>query len=124
MPTLLEGREALATWLELSENEQKDYNADKKKKFESLMVTLEQFHSRKLLPGESLSVFVRELRKLLVHSMPEVESSVRDQLLLHQFISGLPISIAKQLSCGRRERSKTSTTPYNEHGYCYITRRA
>ena len=31
LPTLLEGREALATWLELSENEQKDYNADKKK---------------------------------------------------------------------------------------------
>lgn len=91
----------LATWLELSEDEQKNYDTVKEKIIESLMptefVTLEQFHSRKLLPGESLSVFLHELRKLLAHSMLKVESSMRDQLFLHQFISGLPISIAKQL---------------------------
>ena len=47
LPTLLEGEAALATWLELSEHEQKDYNVVKKKIIESLMptefVTLAQF---------------------------------------------------------------------------------
>ena len=59
--TLLEG-EALAAWLELDAEERKEYEKVKEKIVGILMptgfVTLDQFHQRKLMPGESLSVFI------------------------------------------------------------------
>ena len=65
LPTLLEG-EALAIWMELSEDEQKDFDDAKKKIAERIVpevfVTLDEFHKRRLLPGESLSLFVYELK--------------------------------------------------------------
>ena len=60
-------------------------------------LTLEQFHQRKLRPGESLSVFLYDLKKLLQHAMPDVTADVRSQLLLHQLLVGLPTAVSKQL---------------------------
>ena len=57
LPTLLEG-ETLAIWMELSEDEQKDFDDAKKKIVERIVpevfVTLDEFHKCRLLPGESL----------------------------------------------------------------------
>eukprot|EP00731_Ephydatia_muelleri_P034967 Em0088g19a len=52
---------------------------------------------RKLIPGESLSVFLYDLKKLLQHAMPDVTADVRSQLLLHQLLVGLPTAVSKQL---------------------------
>ena len=99
-PTLLEG-EALAAWLELSEEEQGQYTVAKEKIAEKLtpmaFSSLEEFHKRKLLPGEGLNVYVQSLKKMLQQAMPGLTKESRDQLILHQFISGLPSSISKQL---------------------------
>lgn len=63
LPTLLEG-EALAVWLELTEAQQSSVAETKKKLIEKMMpmkfVSLDQFHSRKLHPGEPLSVFTHD----------------------------------------------------------------
>ena len=80
---------------------QKDYKRAKQKIVDVLMptefVTLDKFHNRRLLPGEALSVFVHDLKKLLSHAMPGIEANAKDQLLLHQLMAGLPTSITKQL---------------------------
>ena len=100
LPTLLEG-EALAIWMELSEDEQKDFDDAKKKIAERIVpevfVTLDEFHKRRLLPGESLSLFVYELKKLLDQAMPGMDATAREQLLLHQFLGGVPAPISKQI---------------------------
>ncbi|KAL5517593.1 hypothetical protein EMCRGX_G003174 [Ephydatia muelleri] len=100
LPTLLEG-EALAIWLVLDEDVQKEYDQVKAKMVKSLLptefLTLQQFHQRKLIPGESLSVFLYDLKKLLQHAMPDVTADVRSQLLLHQLLVGLPTAVSKQL---------------------------
>ena len=60
LPTLLEG-EALAIWLALDEDVQKEYDQVKAKMVKSLLptefLTLEQFHQRKLIPRENLCRF-------------------------------------------------------------------
>ena len=100
LPTLLEG-EALAIWLELEDEQQKDYKTAKGKIIEKIMPmafsTLEEFHQRKLHPGEALSVFVHDLKTMLEHAMPDIDEASRTQLLLHQFLTGLPVSISRQL---------------------------
>lgn len=100
LPTLLEG-EALAIWLELSEGEQSDYKEAKEAIINRMtpmgFVTLEGFHRRRLRPGEALSIFLHDLKKLLNQAMPDIDATARGQLLLHQFLAGLPDSISKQL---------------------------
>lgn len=67
MPTPLE-KEALAVWLDLSENDQKDYNEAKKiiaRLPPMSFVSLDDFHAGRLYPAESLSVFVHSLQRLL-----------------------------------------------------------
>ena len=63
----LEG-EALAIWLKLTEEEQKDYNGTKKKLTDAIMpmrfISLQDFHQWALLPGESLAVYVCQLKQL------------------------------------------------------------
>ena len=65
LPTLLEG-EAIAVWLELSEEEQAEYKTAKKLLCKRLMpmefISLDDFHKRKYRQGESLSVFFTSLR--------------------------------------------------------------
>ena len=98
--TLLEG-EALAAWLDLGEDDRKEYKTVRKLLVEALMpigfTLLDKFHTRRLLPGESLSLFSHELKKLLEHAMLEIDQKTRDQLLLHQFVAGLPMQVSKQL---------------------------
>ena len=66
LPTLLEG-EALAVWLELSEEQQADYTTAKEAICEAMMpmefVSLDEFHRRKLRPGEAVPIFVHGTEK-------------------------------------------------------------
>ena len=100
LPTLLEG-EALAVWLELTSEEQEDYDETKKLMEKAIMpmnfVSLDEFHHRKLRPGEAISLYVHELRKLLTHALPDLEQAAREPFLLHQFLAGIPEAISKQL---------------------------
>ena len=100
LPTLLEG-EALAIWLELGERERSDYGTARSRILEAMtpmgFISLDAFHSRKLRPGEALSVFVHELKKLLDLAMPDLDDAARDRLLLHQFLGGIPTAVSRQL---------------------------
>ena len=100
LPTLLEG-EVLAIWLELSDDDQKTYTEAKKKIVEKMapqsFVSLGDFHKCQLLPSEPISVYVHELKKLLVQAMPDLDAGARDQLLLHQFLAGIPREVSKAI---------------------------
>jgi len=50
-----------------------------------------------LRPSEPVSVFVHDLKVLLDWGMLKVEKVVCDQLLLHQFLTGLPNAISRQI---------------------------
>jgi len=67
LPTLLEG-EALAVWLELTDKQQNDYAEMKKEMLKTMLplnfVSLDDFHCRKLRPGEAILLYVHDLRKL------------------------------------------------------------
>ena len=86
--TLLEG-EALAIWLELSGEQQEDYGVAKGEIEKAMrpmgFIFLDDLHYRKLRPGEPISVFVHDLKKLIDHAIPNMEKEARDPLLLHQF---------------------------------------
>ena len=75
--------------MELSEDEQKDYDTAKKKIAEQIMpavfITLDEFHKYQLHLGESLSLFVYELKQPLDQAMPGMDAAAREQLLFHQF---------------------------------------
>ena len=100
LPTLLEG-EALAIWLELMTEEKASYATSKDKIITKMkpmqFVSLDDFWVQRLNPGESLPMFLHELKQLSKKVMPDAETATRNQLLLHQFISGLPAHIIKQL---------------------------
>ena len=100
LPTLLEG-EALAVWLELADDKQADYTSAKEQLCKKLaplgFVSLDEFHQRKLRPREPLSVFVHDSKKLLDQAMPGLEADAKKQLVLHQFLAGLPPTVSRQL---------------------------
>ena len=100
MPTLLEG-EALVVYLDVSEDEKKDYKVARQKLIDRLapmkFTSLDKFHARKLHPGEFLSFFLHTLKRMLTQAMPESDAATRQQLLRHQFLSGLPSTFNKQL---------------------------
>ena len=60
-------------------------------------ISLDEFHRRKLQPGEPISVFAHELKKLIDQAIPNMEKETRDPLLLHQFLAGFPDGITRQL---------------------------
>ena len=60
-------------------------------------VSLEDFHRRKLRPGEAISLYVHDLKKLLTHAIPDMEQAAKEPLLLHQFLAGIPETISKQV---------------------------
>ena len=70
-----------------------------------VFIPLDEFHKRKLQPGESLSLFVHELKRLLLQAMPDIDTNARDQLLLHQFLTGLPLAVSKQLRASHDAKS-------------------
>ena len=100
LPTLLED-EALAVWLELTQDEQKNYETTKKKIIDAIMpmsfISLDDFHKRVMQPGVPLSLYIHELKQLLAQAMPDIQAPAKDQLLLHQFLTGLPHEVSKQL---------------------------
>lgn len=104
LPTLLEG-EALAVWLELSTEQRTDYAVAKEhlitKMAPTEFVSLEEFHSRKMQPGEAIVLYLYDLKRLLQQAMPELKANAHKSLLLHQFLSGLPPSISRQLYARR-----------------------
>ena len=69
--------------------------------------TLEQFHHRKLVPGEALSLFLHELKQLLDQAM--LEARAHEQLLLHQLLAGLPNAVSRQLCATGDAKDLTST---------------
>jgi len=103
LPTLLEG-EALVAWMELSEEEKADYSVTKgnliKKMAPLEFVSLEEFQERSIFPGESVSMYLYELKRLLQQAMPELTADTKKQLLIHQFLAGLPASLSRQLRAG------------------------
>ena len=68
-------------------------------------VSLTDFHKRMLMPGESLSMYIHQLKQLLGQAMPDISTDAKEQLLLHQFLTGLPQEVSKQL----RATGATST---------------
>ena len=103
LPTLLEG-EAIAICFELTTAEQQLYSSAKEKIIQQMaparFVSLADLHKRTLRPGESLSVFAHELKQLLEQALQSADASTSKELSLHQFISGLPSSLSKQLRTG------------------------
>ena len=100
LPMLLEG-EALAIWLELSTEQKADYVVAKEQLIAKMapteFVSLEEFQSWKLRPGEVITLYLYDLKRLLRQAMPEMEVDASKPLLLHQFLSGLPTPISRQL---------------------------
>jgi len=100
LPTLLEG-EALAVWLELSTESTADYATAKKSLISKMapteFVSFEEFHSRKLCPGEAIALYLHNLKRLLKQAMPGLAAEAAKPLLLHQFLAGLPGPISRQL---------------------------
>ena len=85
-PTLLEG-EVLAAWMELTEDKRKDFAVAKTiliKKLAPLeFVSLEEFQKRVIFPGESVGIYLYELKQLLRQAMPELPEDASRQLLIH-----------------------------------------
>ena len=85
----------------MEEAEQGDYEVAKKKIVKRMaplgFSSLDGFHSQKLHPGEALSVFLHELKSLLERAMPDLDAEACKQLLLHQFLTGLPPAVSRQL---------------------------
>lgn len=64
LPTLLKG-ESLATWVELNDNEKKDFDVAKAKLIKILtplkFVSLEEFQKCAIFPGESVRIYFYKL---------------------------------------------------------------
>ena len=60
-------------------------------------ISMDDFHHHWLLLGESLSVFIHELKRLMDQAMPDADAQTRKQLLIHQFLTGIPVEVSKQL---------------------------
>ena len=60
-------------------------------------VTLEQFQKRTIFPSESVGMYLYELKQLLRQAMPELSEDASQQLLIHQFLNGLPALVSRQL---------------------------
>ena len=102
LPTLLEG-EALAAWMELTEDERKDFDVAKEKLSKKLapleFISLEEFQKCAIMifPGESVGIYLYELKWLLRQAMPELPEDASRQLLIHQFLIGLLAAVSRQL---------------------------
>ena len=48
--------------------------------------SLQEFRNRKMLPRETISLYLFELMRLLDQAMTGLAKEARDQLLIHQFL--------------------------------------
>ena len=62
---------------------------------ESRFQAMEEFKSRKQLPGETPHAYLYVLKHLLSKALPELEGAAKEDLLLHHFIDGLPKHIGQ-----------------------------
>ena len=87
--------------MELTEDEKKDFDVAKAKLIRKLVplefVLLEQFQKRAIFPGESVRMHLYKLKRLLRQAMPELSDDASWQLLIHQFLTGLPAPVSRQL---------------------------
>lgn len=87
--------------MELSEEDKEDYakakKAIKSKLLPPTFMALEKFNGRSVLQGETLPLFLHDLKRLLDQAMPDLPNEAREQLLLHQFLAGLPSAVSKLL---------------------------
>ena len=54
-------------------------------------------------------MFVHDMKVLLEQAMPRLDNTARDQLLLHQFLAGLPVSVSQQLRATGEARNLNSS---------------
>ena len=47
--------------------------------------------------GEALSIYLHDLRQLIDRGMPKLDSVLKEQFILHQFVAGLPATVSRQL---------------------------
>ena len=109
LPTLLEG-EALAVWLELSQEEQSNIATVKEKMIQKMapteFISLKKFQKRKLFPGEAILLYLHKLKLLLDQAMHELAAAAKPQLLVHQLLASLPVSVSQQLRATGDTKSK------------------
>ena len=72
-------------------------------------VMLDEFHWRKLLSGEALPMFFHHLKKLLPQVMPDLDTTMRDQLLLHWFMEEQPQAVRQQLRATGEAKDRAAT---------------
>ena len=88
--------------MELTEDEKRDFGVVKEKLIRKLapleFVSLEQFQKRAIFPGESIGMYLYELKRLLRQAMPELAEDASQQLLIHQFLAGLPAPVSRLVS--------------------------
>ncbi len=100
---------------ELNEEQQGDYKTAKakeeliKKMAPMGFTSIVGFQQRKLHLGEALPLYVHKLKKLLEHAMPGLDDSACEQLLLHQFLAGLPVAVSGQIRAAG-DTTKLDTT--------------
>ena len=58
---------------------------------------MDDFHCGKFRPGEAISLYVHNLQKLLSHALSEAVRDMKEPLLLHLFLAGIPKITARQL---------------------------
>ena len=80
LPTLLEG-EPLGIWLEATEEEQGTYGTIKEKIITKMVpmafLSLQEFHNRKMLLGETIPLYMFELKRLLGQAMARLAKEAR-----------------------------------------------
>lgn len=108
--------EPLAIWLGLSKDKQKDYTELKKvhvlikKMVPHAFVFLDDFQKWRLYPEEPISVYVHALKKFLDQVILYLDKSAREQLLLHQFLAGIPSEVSKPIRAASDVKSLDQST--------------
>ena len=76
-------------------------------------VTMKEFRDMKLRPGEPQSMYLHDLRQLIDRAMPKLDSVLKEQLILYQFIAGLQSTLerAKLLLSLEAEQNVAAVTP-------------
>ena len=88
----------------------------------SNFVTMEEFRDMKLRPGEPQSMYLHDLRQLIDQAMPKLDSVLKEQLILYQFIAGLQSTLerAKLLLSLEAEQNVAAVTPQWEQAAAII----
>ena len=102
LPTLLEG-EPLSICLEATEEEQAEFRI--KDHYQNMVPiafsSLQEFHSHKMLPGEAVSPYLFELKRLLDQAIMGLANDARDRLLITP-IFGRITGVSESATAGDR----------------------